>query len=32
MKIFVYSVASAVEYTENQHSLSHDKPLQSDDG
>ena len=28
----VYSAASAVEYTANQHSLSHDKTLQSDDG
>ena len=28
----VYSAASAVEYTVNQHSLSHDKTLQSDDG
>ena len=28
----IFSAASAVEYTVNQHSLSHDKTLQSDDG
>ena len=32
MRVPIYSAASAVEYTAIQHSLSHDKTLQSDDG
>jgi len=32
MYVKLYILHNAVEYTEIQHSLSHDKTLQSDDG